>query len=191
MVWIWWKLCPSPRCDEDTTLMLLAGDIGGTKTLLGLFHPSLSRPKAITIRTYQTNNFSSFSQLLDAFQRDVSQPLPIEAIVFGDSDFAVVASLWRYQDQSRWIFLCQLAKSVEPGGAHRILSLGSELEFCVQRSCFFAFSHSIGTLTYAIKSEITFTPSAATRTGRPSLGGVLVPGRYQAGYKPLLPGRTA
>ena len=63
--------------------MLLAGDIGGTKTLLGLFHPSLSRPKAITIRTYQTNHFSSFSQLLDAFQRDVSQPLPIEAIVFG------------------------------------------------------------------------------------------------------------
>ena len=63
--------------------MLLAGDIGGTKTLLGLFHSSLSRPKAITIKTYQTNNFSSFSQLLNAFQRDVFVSLPIEAIVFG------------------------------------------------------------------------------------------------------------
>ena len=63
--------------------MLLAGDIGGTKTLLGLFHPSFPRPKAITIRTYQTNNFSSFLDLLDTFKRDVSQSLPIEAIVFG------------------------------------------------------------------------------------------------------------
>ena len=63
--------------------MLLVGDIGGTKTLLGLFHPSLPRPKAITTRTYQTNKFSSFLHLLDAFKRDVPQLPPIEAMVFG------------------------------------------------------------------------------------------------------------
>jgi len=63
--------------------MLLVGDIGGTKTLLGLFHPSLPRPKVITTRTYQTNKFSSFLHLLDAFKRDVPQLPPIEAIVFG------------------------------------------------------------------------------------------------------------
>tara|TARA_B100001123_G_scaffold433104_1_gene557177 strand:+ start:2839 stop:3807 length:969 start_codon:yes stop_codon:yes gene_type:complete len=64
--------------------MLLAGDIGGTKTLLGLFDPSLPRPKAITTRTYQTNKFSSFLHLLDEFKQDVAwMETTIEAIVFG------------------------------------------------------------------------------------------------------------
>ena len=34
--------------------MLLAGDIGGTKTLLGLFDSSATRPRVRTVRTFAT-----------------------------------------------------------------------------------------------------------------------------------------
>ena len=50
--------------------MLLAGDVGGTKTLLGLFERGRPRPVAHVVHSYATASFARFSDLLDAFARD-------------------------------------------------------------------------------------------------------------------------
>lgn len=63
--------------------MLLAGDVGGTKTLLGLFQRAPQRPTAIAIRAYPTNEFAGFTEILQAFARDVRAPSRIEAIAVG------------------------------------------------------------------------------------------------------------
>lgn len=62
--------------------MLLAGDLGGTKTLLGLFQRATRRPTAVTIVALRTNEFSSFTEILHAFTREVG-PQPIEAAAIG------------------------------------------------------------------------------------------------------------
>jgi glucokinase len=63
--------------------MLLAGDVGGTKTLLGLFEEAHPRPRLVTRRSYETNAFDSFSAILDAFARDVRDPFSISAVAAG------------------------------------------------------------------------------------------------------------
>jgi glucokinase len=63
--------------------MLLAGDIGGTKTLLGLFDEARPRPRLVTRRSYETNAFDSFSAILDAFARDVGVCFPLSAAAAG------------------------------------------------------------------------------------------------------------
>jgi glucokinase len=63
--------------------MLLAGDVGGTKTLLGLFERSEQRPKALATHSYASNEFSSFTAILDAFARDVHQPFSVTAAAVG------------------------------------------------------------------------------------------------------------
>ena len=63
--------------------MLLAGDVGGTKTLLGLFEPADRRPRSVATRSYATRAFDRFTDILDAFARDVGRPLRIEAAVAG------------------------------------------------------------------------------------------------------------
>jgi glucokinase len=63
--------------------MLLAGDIGGTKTLLGLFDEARPRPRLVTQRSYETNAFDSFSAILDAFARDVGLSFPVSAAAAG------------------------------------------------------------------------------------------------------------
>ncbi|MQA31126.1 MAG: glucokinase [Luteitalea sp.] len=47
--------------------MLLAGDIGGTKTLLGLFDQQPSRPRAILIRAFTTLDFPDLNAMIAAF----------------------------------------------------------------------------------------------------------------------------
>ncbi|MBI2827690.1 MAG: glucokinase [Acidobacteria bacterium] len=54
--------------------MLLAGDVGGTKTLLGLFERAHGRPQRLAVHAYLTRDFTSFGELLDAFARDVNTP---------------------------------------------------------------------------------------------------------------------
>ena len=55
--------------------MLLAGDVGGTKTLLGLFERAASRGRVRTASTATRPRRShSFTDILDAFARDVQQP---------------------------------------------------------------------------------------------------------------------
>jgi glucokinase len=71
--------------------MLLAGDVGGTKTLLGLFEPAPAtslrardgRPVPVTLRSYDTHTFQDFTALLESFLRDAGSPLVVDAAVLG------------------------------------------------------------------------------------------------------------
>lgn len=49
--------------------MLLAGDVGGTKTLLGLFEPHAGgdRPRPIVVREFGTLDFDRFDDIVDEF----------------------------------------------------------------------------------------------------------------------------
>jgi glucokinase len=64
--------------------MLLAGDIGGTKTLLGLFDPASVRPRALVIRSFPTLEFDDLTSMIAAFVKDdeVSHA-SIDAACFG------------------------------------------------------------------------------------------------------------
>ena len=64
-------------------LVLLAGDVGGTKTLLGLFERATPRPRLVAVHTYLTNTFRSFDAILDAFARDVGAPFAVDAASAG------------------------------------------------------------------------------------------------------------
>ena len=47
--------------------MLLAGDIGGTKALVGLFDPRPARPLPIAVREFATLDFSGLTAIISAF----------------------------------------------------------------------------------------------------------------------------
>ncbi len=59
--------------------MILAGDVGGTKTLLGLFEPDARRPRPVAIHKYPTTEFDSFTAILDAFARDEGVAVDVDA----------------------------------------------------------------------------------------------------------------
>jgi glucokinase len=64
--------------------MLLAGDIGGTKTLLGLFEPVSPRPRAITLHSFPTLDFSDLPTMVLAFAaRDEVRGAAIDRACFG------------------------------------------------------------------------------------------------------------
>ena len=63
--------------------MLLAGDLGGTKTLLGLFERGERRPRQVIARAYLTQEFTSFTAILDAFARDAGGGLAVDAAAIG------------------------------------------------------------------------------------------------------------
>jgi glucokinase len=63
--------------------MLLAGDVGGTKTLLGLFERAHPRPVPTATHSYPTASFAGFSDILDAFVRDVNGPFTVDAVALG------------------------------------------------------------------------------------------------------------
>jgi glucokinase len=63
--------------------MILAGDVGGTKTLLGLFERAQPRPSQRHLVKYPTTDFSSFGDQLDALARDLGAMPPLDAIVIG------------------------------------------------------------------------------------------------------------
>jgi glucokinase len=63
--------------------MLLAGDVGGTKTLLGLFERAQPRPVQRALRSYPTNSFSRFADILHAFAHDERHDGGIEAVALG------------------------------------------------------------------------------------------------------------
>jgi glucokinase len=62
--------------------MLLAGDVGGTKTLLGLFAPAPERPKPIRIAEFATLNYPSLDEMVDAFLADANERR-VEAAAIG------------------------------------------------------------------------------------------------------------
>jgi glucokinase len=63
--------------------MLLAGDVGGTKTLLGLFERGHPRPVPHVVQNYPTASFARFSDILDAFARDAQITGTVEAVAVG------------------------------------------------------------------------------------------------------------
>ena len=63
--------------------MLLAGDLGATKTLLGLFDLVDGRPTAVEVRRYETHAFASGTALLDQFWQDIGRGAPVAAAGFG------------------------------------------------------------------------------------------------------------
>ena len=63
--------------------MLLAGDVGGTKTLLGLFDRAASRPIQRALHSYPTKSFTNFLDILRTFRRETSHDRELEAVVLG------------------------------------------------------------------------------------------------------------
>ena len=63
--------------------MILSGDVGGTKTLLGVFEPAARRPRLITTHEYATGEYTSFVEILDDFARVPGSPRTIDAVVVG------------------------------------------------------------------------------------------------------------
>ena len=63
--------------------MIVGGDVGGTKTLLGLFEPAARRPRLRTTSSYVTNEYGSFTEILDEFDRSVGRQRTIDAVVIG------------------------------------------------------------------------------------------------------------
>ncbi len=64
--------------------MLLAGDIGGTKTLLGLFDPRTSRPRPLLVRSFGTLDYPDLPAMIAEFVGDdAAAPHAIESACFG------------------------------------------------------------------------------------------------------------
>ena len=63
--------------------MILAGDLGGTKTLLGLFEPGTARPRQVVSRAYPTQEFDRFTALLDAFAADIGSAIAVDTVAIG------------------------------------------------------------------------------------------------------------
>ena len=63
--------------------MLLAGDVGGTKTLLGLYSADTTPPRAHDIRRFPTSEFEDFAEILTKFLRETGGSGALEAACFG------------------------------------------------------------------------------------------------------------
>ena len=63
--------------------MLLAGDIGGTKTLLGLFEPAGERPRSLVVREYTTLDFDSLEELIQVFLDDTRAESQLQGFCLG------------------------------------------------------------------------------------------------------------
>ena len=62
--------------------MLLSADVGGTKTLIGVFAPGRSRPEPRIVREYATLDFDSLDDLVTTFL-DETGATGIRAVAFG------------------------------------------------------------------------------------------------------------
>jgi glucokinase len=64
--------------------MILAGDVGGTKTLLGLYDPRLARPAPIVTREFTTRDYKDLVPMIEAFAADPKvQGALVESACFG------------------------------------------------------------------------------------------------------------
>src|SRR5829696_182040 len=64
--------------------MILAGDVGGTKTLLGLFDVTHERPEPVLIRPFTTTDFPDLSAAMAAFSADAAfADVTIRSAAFG------------------------------------------------------------------------------------------------------------
>jgi len=64
--------------------IVLAGDVGGTSTRLGVFDVSGTRPQIVSSRTYRTRDFSGMSAMTTTFLMESTiDPRSIDAACFG------------------------------------------------------------------------------------------------------------
>ena len=63
--------------------LVLAGDIGGTKTLLGLFEPAPRRPRLIAQRRFDSDPSLSLDAIVTDFLRTAGDGRPVAAAAFG------------------------------------------------------------------------------------------------------------
>lgn len=63
--------------------MILAGDIGGTKTLLGLFDPVPARPRAATVQSFATLEYPDLPSMVGEFLRHASGGADVDRACFG------------------------------------------------------------------------------------------------------------
>jgi glucokinase len=63
--------------------MLLAGDIGATKTLIGLFSPAPVRPAPLDVRAFPTNDYDSLEAIIDRFFLEHGGRVQVQAASFG------------------------------------------------------------------------------------------------------------
>ncbi len=63
--------------------MLLAADVGGTKTLVGLFARTAGRPQPVVVRSFPTTDDTTFDAVIDAFVGGLDLPRPIVAATMG------------------------------------------------------------------------------------------------------------
>ena len=87
--------------------MILAGDVGGTKTRLGLFEPVPVRPRPLAVRIFVTLDFDDLTTMVAAFlEDDAIKGVPIEAACFGvagpvTGDVATLTNVPRRVDARR------------------------------------------------------------------------------------------
>jgi glucokinase len=76
--------CKESRGVREATRMILAGDIGGTRTRIGLFDQVPARPRAVAVRSFPTLEYPDLIAILSAFLSD--EPLAgaaVDAACFG------------------------------------------------------------------------------------------------------------
>jgi glucokinase len=92
---------------SESLSMLIAGDIGGTKTLLGLFDRAATRPRPIAFRSFGTLDYDDLTTMIAAFLNDetAAKTATIETACFGVAgpvigDSATMTNIpWRIDGQ--------------------------------------------------------------------------------------------
>jgi len=92
--------------------MLLAGDVGGTNTRLGLFSPGEDRPELLQTRVYTTAAHGDLVEMLAAFLRETGTATEsIEAAAFGVAGPVAVARI-RLTNVDWWVDPAELARAL-------------------------------------------------------------------------------
>jgi glucokinase len=63
--------------------MILAGDIGGTKTLIGLFEPRRDRPVPVDVRSFPTTEYPGLPAIIEVFLSQQGARWHLTAAAFG------------------------------------------------------------------------------------------------------------
>jgi glucokinase len=63
--------------------MIVGGDVGGTKTLLGVFEPAPDRPRLVASYSYLTATYGSFVEILEEFDRSIGRRRAVDAAAVG------------------------------------------------------------------------------------------------------------
>lgn len=65
---------------KNTENRILAGDIGGTKTAVGIFTRKGDRPEASVVETFDSRNFDGLESIIDRFLKDHPEVIRIDGI---------------------------------------------------------------------------------------------------------------